>query len=147
VHAFAFSCLTEACGGLQGDGADVEAEADVHFEPIVKLEAVEVKTMEEDEEPLWVSRAKLYRYDDEEKMWKERGLGDAKLLKHRETGRVRFLMRREKTLKICANHYLDPAMELRKSNMAENVWTWVTMADCADAEDGPRAEKVGGRQC
>jgi Ran-binding protein 1 len=78
-------------------------------------------------------------------MWKERGLGDAKLLKHRDTGRVRFLMRREKTLKICANHYLDPAMELRKSNMAENVWTWVTMADCADAEDGPRAEKVGAK--
>jgi hypothetical protein len=38
-------------------------------------------------------------------------------------------------------------MELRKSNMAENVWTWVTMADCADAEDGPRAEKVGRKRC
>ena len=96
-----------------GEGADVEAEADVHFEPIVKLEAVEVKTMEEDEEVLFVSRAKLYRFDDEEKAWKERGLGDAKLLKHKQTGKVRFLMRREKTLKICANHYLDGNMELK----------------------------------
>jgi hypothetical protein len=28
-------------------------EADVHFDPIVQLEAVEVKTLEEDEEPLF----------------------------------------------------------------------------------------------
>lgn len=37
--------------------------------------------------------------------WKERGTGEIKLLKHNETGKIRVLMRREKTLKICANHY------------------------------------------
>ena len=129
--------------GEEGEGADVEAEADLHFEPIVKLEAVEVKTMEEDEDVMFESRAKLYRFDDEEKAWKERGLGDAKLLKHKQTGKVRFLMRREKTLKICANHYLDGGMELKASNMAENVWTWYTPADFADEE--PKPEKFAIR--
>lgn len=32
-------------------------------------------------------------------------MGDVKFLKHKETGKIRVLMRREKTLKICANHY------------------------------------------
>lgn len=51
------------------------------------------------------SRAKLFRYDAEAKEWKERGTGDVRFLKHKETGKVRLLMRRDKTLKICANHY------------------------------------------
>lgn len=37
--------------------------------------------------------------------WKERGTGDVRLLKHKETAKVRLVMRREKTLKVCANHY------------------------------------------
>lgn len=53
------------------------------------------------------SRAKLYRYDTSEDPpeFKERGTGDVKLLKHRESGQIRILMRRDKTLKICANHH------------------------------------------
>ena len=47
-------------------------------------------------------QAKLYRYDD--KQWKERGVGQVKLLQHKVGKRIRLLMRREKTLKICANH-------------------------------------------
>ena len=52
-------------------------------------------------------RAKLFRYDSaaEPPEWKERGLGDVKILRHLHRGTCRILMRREKTLKICANHY------------------------------------------
>lgn len=50
-------------------------------------------------------RAKLFRFDKENKQWKERGTGDIRFLKHKETNKVRLLMRREKTLKICANHF------------------------------------------
>ena len=53
-------------------------------------------------------RAKSYRYviDDEDgPQWKERGLGEVKLLKHKKKGTVRILMRRDKTLKICLNHH------------------------------------------
>lgn len=51
------------------------------------------------------SRAKLFRYEAENKEWKERGTGDVRLLKHKGTGKVRLVMRRDKTLKVCANHY------------------------------------------
>lgn len=51
------------------------------------------------------SRAKLFRYDTEGKEWKERGTGDVRLLKHKGTSKVRLVMRRDKTLKVCANHY------------------------------------------
>ena len=54
-----------------------------------------------------VRPARLYRYDNEEEpaQWKERGRGDIKILKHKESGTCRILMRRDKTLKICANHF------------------------------------------
>lgn len=52
-------------------------------------------------------RAKPLRFASENDLpeWKERGTGDVKLLKHKEKGTIRLLMRRDKTLKICANHY------------------------------------------
>lgn len=49
-------------------------------------------------------KAKLYRFDKEGNQWKERGVGTVKLLKHKKTGKVRLVMRQNKTLKICANH-------------------------------------------
>lgn len=71
----------------------------------VDLHEVEVKSGEEDEDTFWQHRAKLYRWAKETTEWKERGLGEAKLLKHKQTGKIRFLLRQEKTLKIVANHY------------------------------------------
>lgn len=50
-------------------------------------------------------RAKLFRYEAEGKEWKERGTGDVRLLKHKQTNKTRLVMRRDKTLKVCANHY------------------------------------------
>lgn len=49
-------------------------------------------------------RAKLFRFDAGEGAWKERGTGDVRLLQHKETKKVRLVMRRDKTLKVCANH-------------------------------------------
>lgn len=49
-------------------------------------------------------KSKLYRFVKEGNQWKERGVGVVKLLKHKETGKVRLVMRQNKTLKICANH-------------------------------------------
>lgn len=64
---------------------------------------VQTSTGEEEEECVWTHRAKLYRWQDRE--WKERGIGDAKLLKDKKTEKIRFLLRQEKTCKIMANHY------------------------------------------
>ena len=46
-------------------------------------------------------RAKLFRWRDEQ--WKERGIGNAKLMRDREDKIIRFVMRQEKTLKPVAN--------------------------------------------
>ena len=52
------------------------------------------------------SKCKLYRFDKESGSgeWKERGVGQVKLLEHKGNKKVRLLMRQEKTLKIRANH-------------------------------------------
>eukprot|EP01129_Flabellula_baltica_P014641 TRINITY_DN7060_c0_g1_i1.p1 TRINITY_DN7060_c0_g1~~TRINITY_DN7060_c0_g1_i1.p1 ORF type:complete len:209 (-),score=62.25 TRINITY_DN7060_c0_g1_i1:50-616(-) len=94
------------------------------------LEEQETKTMEEDEDDLLNLRAKLYRFDKSENEageWKERGVGNVKLLKHKETGKVRVLMRREKTLKICANHYVSAMMNLAPMATNDKTWVYTTM--------------------
>ena len=45
-----------------------------------------MKTGEEEEEVLYSHKAKVYRYTEGE--WKERGLGDIKILKHKGSGKV-----------------------------------------------------------
>ena len=95
-----------AAEGEEGEEKAEEEEADVHFEPVVHLtEKVETKTNEELEEQTFKMRAKLFKFDRDSREWKERGTGDVRLLKHRENGKTRLVMRRDKTLKVCANHY------------------------------------------
>ena len=67
-----------------------EENADIHFEPVIPLpDKIEVKTGEEDEEVLYCHRSKLLRLHDGE--WKERGVGDIKILRHTATGKVRLV--------------------------------------------------------
>merc|ERR1711957_924284 len=78
-------------------------------------------------------RAKLFRWESDSwekdvKMWKERGTGDIKFLKHNKSGEVRCLMRREKTMKICANFYLLPTIALKENAGSDRSWVW----QCAD---------------
>lgn len=90
---------------------------DVHFEPVIHLtEKVETKTNEELEEQVFKMRAKLFRFDRETREWKERGTGDVRLLKHKENHKTRLVMRRDKTLKVCANHYSMSLAPLYKGN-------------------------------
>lgn len=112
---------------------------DVHFEPIVQLPAIEVVTMEEEEEELLQMRAKLFRFDssDEPAQWKERGTGTVKLLRHKKSNLVRVLMRRDKTHKICANHYVHPQMELKPNCGSDKAWVWTTTSDFSDGEGKP----------
>ncbi|KOB73161.1 putative ran-binding protein [Operophtera brumata] len=94
------------------------------FKPIVPLPAeVKVTTGEEDETAIFSSRAKLFRFVD--KQWKERGLGEMKLLKHKTTGKVRVLMRREQVHKVCANHIITPEMEISPMKNETKAYIWV----------------------
>ncbi|KAM6112076.1 LOW QUALITY PROTEIN: ran-specific GTPase-activating protein [Pterocles gutturalis] len=113
-----------------------DSNHDPQFEPIVPF-LREIKTLEEDEEELL--RSKLFRFASENDLpeWKERGTGDVKLLKHKEKGTIRLLMRRDKTLKICANHYITPLMELKPNAGSDRAWVWNTHADFADESPKP----------
>ena len=107
-------------------GADEEYEPDVDFKPIIPLpDLVAVETGEENEEKLFNSRVKLFRHDQNTKQWKERGIGEIKILKHKETSRCRLLMRREQVLKICCNQTISPNVKLQKMATSEKAWCWV----------------------
>ncbi|PZC87160.1 hypothetical protein B5X24_HaOG201396 [Helicoverpa armigera] len=94
------------------------------FKPIVPLPAeVKVTTGEENEYTIFSARAKLFRFVD--KQWKERGLGEMKLLKHKITGKVRVLMRREQVHKICANHIITSEMEIKQMKNETKAYFWV----------------------
>jgi len=54
-------------------------------------------TGEENEDILFKSRSKLYRWRESE--WKERGTGILKLLRDKTTKKIRILMRQDKTKK------------------------------------------------
>ncbi|KAJ2354247.1 Ran GTPase binding protein Sbp1, partial [Coemansia sp. RSA 2618] len=76
----------------------------------------------------------LFRFDSEGKEWKERGTGDVKLLKHKENGKIRLLMRRDKTLKVCANHYITNDMVLSPNVGSDRSWVWNVAADLVEDE-------------
>nr|XP_033811314.1 ran-specific GTPase-activating protein [Geotrypetes seraphini] len=136
----------EAQGEHDASTENVEdSNHDPHFEPIVSLPEQEIKTLEEDEEELFKMRAKLFRFasENDPPEWKERGTGDVKLLKHKEKGTIRLLMRRDKTLKICANHYVTPLMELKPNAGSDRAWVWNTYADYAD--EAPKPELLAIR--
>ncbi|EGC44530.1 ran-specific GTPase-activating protein [Histoplasma capsulatum var. duboisii H88] len=121
-----------------------EEEADVHFEPVVHLtEKVEIKTNEELEEQTFKMRAKLFKFDRSSREWKERGTGDVRLLKHKENQKTRLVMRRDKTLKVCANHYIVPDMKLAPNVGSDRSWVWNAAADVSEGE--PEAQTLAIR--
>ncbi|RPA80721.1 hypothetical protein BJ508DRAFT_415199 [Ascobolus immersus RN42] len=120
-----------------------EEEVDANFQPLVKVEKVETKSAEESESTEFKMRAKLFRFDRESKSWKERGTGDVKLLKHKESGKVRLVMRRDKTLKVCANHYIVSDMQLTPNIGSDRSWVWSTVADVSEGE--PEAQTLAIR--
>jgi len=121
-----------------------EEENDPHFEPVIKLtEQVDAKTHEEDEEVLFKMRAKLFRFDADAAEWKERGTGDVRLLAHKETQKVRLVMRRDKTLKVCANHVISSDMRLQPNIGSDRSWVWKVAADYS--ESPPTAETLAIR--
>jgi len=121
-----------------------DEEHDPHFEPVIKLtEEVTTKTNEEDEAVIFKLRSKLFRFDSESTEWKERGTGEARLLQHKDTHKIRLVMRREKTLKVCANHLISADMRLQPNIGSDRSWVWKVAADYS--EDPPTSETLAIR--
>lgn len=128
-----------AAGG--NDAAPVAAPDEDYskeYEPLVSLSEVETKTGEEDEEITFKIRAKLFRFSKELNEWKERGTGEVRILRHKKNDKMRLLMRREKTLKICLNHYVNPEVELTENVGSDRSWVWPGV----DYADGERDESL-----
>ncbi|KAM0924184.1 hypothetical protein ACQ4PT_005048 [Festuca glaucescens] len=113
--------------------AGEEEDTGAQIAPIVKLEEVAITTGEEDEEILLDMKAKLYRFDKDGGQWKERGTGTVKLLKHKETAKVRLVMRQAKTLKICANHLVVASIKMQEHAGSDKSCVWHAL-DFADGE-------------
>jgi len=130
---------SEETSELTDEQAKEEAERDagVYFEPVCHLETIKTSNNEEDEEVIYKMRSKLYRFDKKEKEWKERGIGDVRLMQHKETHKIRILMRQEKTLKVRLNHYLVPGLELNEMPGSDTAWMWNCPMDYADEEPQP----------
>ena len=124
----------------ESTGADAEDESEARDEtapedfvpddtmfkrPDVALPSlVDSKTGEEDEEVVFQNRARVYRYMPDTKEVKERGTGELKVLKHKATGRLRVLMRRDQTLKLCANFSIGPDFQPAYSAGKDNTLVW-----------------------
>ena len=79
----------------------------------------------------------MFRFDKESNEWKERGTGDVKLLQHAESKKVRLLMRRDKTHKVCANHLLSSEMKLAPNVGSDRSWVYSVSADYSELEARP----------
>lgn len=120
----------------QKDGPEEQvAEHDPHYDPIISLPLMQVSSGEEGEEILLKLRSKLLRLDKSQAQaeWKERGVGEMKVLRDRQSQRTRLLMRRDKTLTICCNHFFHPQMKLQPNVGSDKSWIWGAR-DFADGE-------------
>ena len=93
---------------------------------------VKVTTGTEGEVCIYKQRVKLFRFRDNQ--WKERGIGNAKLLRNDKEFKIRFVMRQEKTLKPVGNFLITelPSCELKPMANSDKAFMWV----CSDFSDG-----------
>lgn len=135
-RSFTSSFQTEQKPDLNKTSSSTSSVDDVDpcpdFKPIIPLpDEVPVNTGEENEKVLFCVRAKLFRYVDKE--WRERGLGDIKILHNPQTNKVRILMRRDQVHKICANHFITKDMTLSPMPSSNKAFVWAAN-DFADQE-------------
>jgi len=125
-------CRAISCGCGREDpenreGGEEEGEEKVQEEEDENPGNIDKKSheSEKDEDTVYgPQRAKLFRFDSEKKEWKERGTGDVKFLKNRNSGKIRLLMRREKILKVCANQWILPHIKLQVNAGSDRSWVW-----------------------
>lgn len=87
---------------------------------------------------VWEAKAKLMRFDEGENQWKERGSGDAKIMKSKKIGTHTFILRREGVGKLGAQHLIQKGMSCMISPKANNAVLWIALADICDEPEGWR---------
>jgi Ran-binding protein 1 len=120
--------------------AQPAGESTATFEPVIQLDEVEVTTGEESEEMIYSQHCKLFVYGETmldagtgTKTWKERGIGNVSLMKHKESGKISVLMRQEQTMKIVINHIAHQDLHLEPNRGSDRSWVWMAF-DFAEGE-------------
>ncbi|KNE57850.1 hypothetical protein AMAG_04695 [Allomyces macrogynus ATCC 38327] len=93
---------------------------------------IELKAQEADEVQLFKQGGKLFSFDKTNIEWKERGHGEMRLMLNKTTGKVRVLMRRDKTHTVCANHLVTEDMKLQPNVGSDRSWVWTAKGDYSD---------------
>ena len=102
-----------------------------------KLAHVETKSGEEQYDELCKVKAKIWRFDEGENVWKERGQGDAKVLRDKvNKKKYVFIFRREGIGKLAAFHAIVPGMMIKPFQGNEKNLMWATLKDYTDDEEG-----------
>lgn len=110
---------------------------DPHYDPIIALpDEIEISTGEEQEKKLFSERAKLYRYDATNKEWKERGVGEFKVLHHPDRKSYRLLLRREQIHKCVLNMALTTDIQISPMKQSDKAFCWVATNFAEDTEKG-----------
>jgi hypothetical protein len=113
-----------------------EEELPVSDGGAAKFAKVETKNGEDAYTEVVKVKGKLFRFDEGENQWKERGDGDAKILRSKENeDRHIFIMRRDGIGKIAAQHNIMKGMKLNPVQN-EKSFRWMTLFDFADEEEG-----------
>lgn len=132
--------MAKANGVADGDDnerAVEDANYDPHYDPIIALpDEITVTTGEEDEQKLFGERAKLYRFDSTNREWKERGVGEFKLLHHPKNNTYRLLLRREQVYKCVLNQALTADFHMNPMKQSDKAFCWVGTNFAEDTTNG-----------
>ena len=109
---------------VQGGPAESpeDAEEGCHAQPFLAAGHI----VNCDADATFSQRSKLFCFRDGD--WEAIGLGEAKLLQHKETAMVRFAFRQEETLEIVASHHvapLGPHCNLQPNEGSDKCWVWI----------------------
>ena len=76
-------------------------------------------------------RSRLYRWRNSE--WKERGTGEIKILRHKQSKKIRCVLRQDKTLKPVSNFVVaeDPLCVLKEHQGSDKMF-FFTAYDCSE---------------
>ena len=99
---------------------------------VLDLPDVKLETGEENLNELFSARTKLYRWRDEQ--WKERGVGNFRVLEDKDSKKRSCLLRQETTMKVMAHFFVvgEGLCTLRDLKTAEKSVFWT----CVDLSEG-----------
>ncbi len=112
------SRATSPGGTTAGESAN-ESTADGEDDAVQREEQIDLTSGgpgEEDEDVLFEVKAKALSFDFDKKTWTSKGVGLFRVLKHRESGKARMLLRQETIGKIILNAALLSAMKYENTN-------------------------------